>query len=232
MSIQRILTADGSHTLWNQTLNAYYHSVNGALQESQLIYIELGLKEAMERRRTTVARKEEQPPLLIFEMGFGTGLNALLTWLEAEKARMPIHYMVVEPYPLAEEQVAELNYDGLLETNRLLQLHRVPWEKKEVLSPYFTLEKHLSTLQNYTTDLRFDAIYYDAFAPSAQAELWEREIFEQLAGMLAPGGNLTTYCSKSYVQRNLRAAGFMVQKHPGPKWKREVLRAVLTAPVD
>ncbi|AEI48942.1 tRNA (5-methylaminomethyl-2-thiouridine)(34)-methyltransferase MnmD [Runella slithyformis] len=229
MSIQRILTADGSHTLWNEELNAYYHSVNGALQESQLIYIELGLKEAM-ARRTTMASNEEQTPLRIFEMGFGTGLNALLTWLEAEKAQIPIHYTAVEAYPLAEEQAAALNYDGLLATNRLLQLHRAPWETKQVFFPYFTFEKHLSTLQEYTTECQFDAIYYDAFAPSAQAELWEREIFEQLAGMLRPGGNLTTYCSKSYVQRNLKAAGFTVQKHPGPRGKREVLRAVMTEP--
>lgn len=231
MSIQRILTADGSHTLWNEHLNAYYHSVNGALQESQHIYINLGLKEAMARHLTTTPHVEELRPLRIFEMGFGTGLNALLTWLEAENAQIPIQYTAVEAYPLAEEQVAALNYDGLLATNRFLQLHRAPWETKQVLSPYFTLEKHRSPLQRYTTDLRFDAIYYDAFAPSAQAELWEREIFEQLAGMLSRGGNLTTYCSKSYVQRNLRAAGFTVQKHPGPRRKREVLRAVLTAPV-
>jgi tRNA U34 5-methylaminomethyl-2-thiouridine-forming methyltransferase MnmC len=102
MSIQRIVTADGSHTLWNDTLNAYYHSVNGALQESQCIYIELGLKKAMECRRTLMSGGEEQPPLCIFEMGFGTGLNALLTWLEAEKAKIPIYYVAVEAYPLAE----------------------------------------------------------------------------------------------------------------------------------
>ncbi len=227
MSLQRIVTADGSHTLWNDTLNAYYHSVNGALQESQCIYIDLGLKEAIKRRRLSRTDGEEQAPLSIFEMGLGTGLNALLTWLEAEKAQIPIHYVAVEAYPLAEEQVTALNYDGLLETNRLLQIHEAAWEQPLQLSPYFTLEKHLSTLQNFNTALRFNAIYYDAFAPSAQAELWEREIFDQLAGMLAPEGNLTTYCSKSYVQHNLRAAGFTVEKHPGPKWKREVLRAVL-----
>lgn len=229
MSIQRILTADGSHTLWNEALNVYYHSVNGALQESQHIYIDLGLKEALHRRRETMNGLKS--PLSVFEMGFGTGLNALLTWLEAEAARVPIHYTAVEAYPLAEEQVAALNYDGLLETNRLLQLHRAAWGQKELLSPFFTLEKHRSALQHFKTEQRFDAVYYDAFAPAAQAELWETDIFEQLAGMLIPGGNLTTYCSKSYVQRNLRAAGFTVQKHPGPRGKREVLRAVLTAVV-
>jgi tRNA U34 5-methylaminomethyl-2-thiouridine-forming methyltransferase MnmC len=227
MSIQRIVTADGSHTLWNDTLNAYYHSVNGALQESQCIYIELGLKKAMECRRTLMSGGEEQPPLCIFEMGFGTGLNALLTWLEAEKAKIPIYYVAVEAYPLAEEQVTALNYDGLLETNRLLKLHEAAWEKPVQLSPHFTLEKRRIRLQDFETILRFDAIYYDAFAPSAQPELWEREVFEQLASLLKPNGSLTTYCSKSYVQRNLRAAGFTVEKHPGPKWKREVLRAVL-----
>ncbi|MCP1385545.1 tRNA (5-methylaminomethyl-2-thiouridine)(34)-methyltransferase MnmD [Runella salmonicolor] len=223
MSIQRILTSDGSHTLWNETLNAYYHSVNGALQESQSIYIDLGLKEAIRHYRLSPFFA----PLTVFEMGFGTGLNALLTWLEAEKAQVPVRYVTVEAHPLAEELVSGLNYDGLLETHRLLQLHEAVWEQPVQFSPYFTLEKHRTKLQDFETTLQFDAIYYDAFAPSAQPELWEREVFEQLAALLRPNGNLTTYCSKSYVQRNLRAAGFTVEKHPGPKWKREVLRAIL-----
>jgi len=223
MSIQRILTSDGSYTLWNQTLNAYYHSVNGALQESQSIYIDLGLKEAIRHYWLSPILA----PLTVFEMGFGTGLNALLTWLEAEKAQVPVYYVTVEAHPLAEEQVAGLNYDGLLETHRLLQLHDAVWERPVQLSPYFTLEKRQAKLQDFETNLQFDAIYYDAFAPSAQPELWEVEVFEQLASLLKPNGNLTTYCSKSYVQRNLRAAGFTVEKHPGPKWKREVLRAIL-----
>ncbi|WP_428655863.1 tRNA (5-methylaminomethyl-2-thiouridine)(34)-methyltransferase MnmD [Runella sp.] len=226
MSIQRILTSDGSHTLWNETLNVYYHSVNGALQESQLIYIDLGLKEAIERYRS-VAQSKAPASISVFEMGFGTGLNALLTWLEADKARIPVQYVTVEAYPLGEEQVAELNYDNLLETSRLSALHQAAWAIETELSPYFTIEKYRTTLQNFKTELRFDAIYYDAFAPSAQAELWEQEIFGKLANLLKPGGNLTTYCSKSYVQRNLRAAGFTVEKHPGPRGKREVLRAVL-----
>ncbi len=223
MSIERILTSDGSHTLWNQTLNAYYHSVNGALQESQSIYINLGLKEAIRRYRLSPISAS----LAVFEMGFGTGLNALLTWLEADTAQVPVYYVTIEAHPLAEEQVAGLNYDGLLETHRLGQLHSAHWEQPVQLSSYFTLEKRHTKLQDFETALQFDAIYYDAFAPSAQPELWELEVFEQLASLLKPNGNLTTYCSKSYVQRNLRTAGFTVEKHPGPKWKREVLRAIL-----
>ncbi len=229
MNTQLILTSDGSHTLLNETLNVYYHSVHGALQESRHIFIKLGLQEAMDRY---VLKANQNPktlplPVCIFEMGFGTGLNAVLTWLEAEKMKVPIHYVTIEAFPIEDEQVQLLNYNGLLNTNRLLELHYTTWEKTVSLSPYFTFEKHQTSLQEFDILQSFDAIYYDAFAPSAQPELWTQEIFEKLAGWLKPGGNLTTYCSKSYVRRHLQAAGLRVEKHPGPPGKREVLRAFL-----
>lgn len=222
MTTQLVLTRDGSHTLHNEALNVYYHSINGALQESVHIFINLGLKEIIRQRRET----KSEAPIFLFEMGFGTGLNALLTWLEAEKNCIPVHYVTIEAFPIAPEQALLLNYDGLLNTQQLSQLHHSPWGKTTELSPYFWLEKHKATLQKFETSHSFDAIYYDAFAPTAQPELWTEGIFQKLAGLLKVGGNLTTYCSKSYVQNNLKSAGLVIEKHPGPKYKREVIRAV------
>ncbi|MFN8348908.1 MAG: tRNA (5-methylaminomethyl-2-thiouridine)(34)-methyltransferase MnmD [Spirosomataceae bacterium] len=224
MNTRFFITADGSHTLYNEALNAHYHSVHGALQESQHIFIDLGFKEALRRRSDQLPGFAT--PLTVFEMGFGTGLNALLTLHEAEKAKIPVHYAAVEAYPVTEAESWQLNYDSLFQTEGLALLHRAGWGEPVPLSPYFTLEKHPATLQDFTTPLRFDAVYYDAFAPEVQPELWTREIFEKIALWLNPGGNLTTYCSKGYVQRHLKAAGFTVEKHPGPAWKREVLRAI------
>lgn len=222
MTTQLVLTADGSHTLLNETLNVHYHSIHGALQESLHIFINLGFKEILRQRQEV----NSKAPIYVFEMGFGTGLNALLTWLEAEKNSIPVHYVSIEAFPIAPEQALQLNYDGLLSSTQLAHLHHALWEKAVELSPYFTIEKHLTTLQDFEPSHSFDAIYYDAFAPTAQPELWTEDIFQKLAPWLKQNGNLTTYCSKSYIQRNLKAAGLTIEKHPGPKYKREVIRAV------
>lgn len=228
MNTRFFLTADGSHTLFNETLNAYYHSIHGALEESQHIFINLGLREVLSHylSEDTNGNSETKPVVNVFEMGFGTGLNAFLTWREAERVQVPIHYVTVEAYPISEEKGEELNYNELFQTDQLTLLHRAPWGEPIRLSPYFTIDKQFSTLQNFDTPTRFDAVYYDAFAPTAQPELWTAEIFEKLARWLKTGGNLTTYCSKGDVKRNLKSAGFTVQKHPGPGYKREVLRAI------
>lgn len=228
MNTRFFLTADGSHTLFNENLNAYYHSIHGAVEESQHIFINLGLKEVLNRYLSENINEnpDVKPIVTIFEMGFGTGLNALLTWHEAENRQVPIHYVTVEAYPITEEKGQQLNYNQLFQTHRLTILHQASWGEAIPLSPYFTMEKQLTTLQNFDTETRFDAIYFDAFAPAAQPELWTEEIFKKLAPWLKTGGNLTTYCSKGYVKRNLKAAGFTVQKHPGPGYKREVLRAL------
>ena len=216
--IRLMVTADGSHTAINQALDKTYHSIHGAYQESQRVYIELGLLAAFEKFPTS--------ELHIFEMGFGTGLNALLTVREATLHKRPIVYTAVDAYPMLEEDARQLNFDELLETNYLAQLHESPWNELIEINPYFTLTKIDSRLQDFQTTDRFHLIYYDAFAPTAQPELWEPEIFAQMAHLLLSGGMLTTYCSRSYVQRNLRAAGLTVEKHNGPMHKRDILRAV------
>ncbi|MBC3790791.1 tRNA (5-methylaminomethyl-2-thiouridine)(34)-methyltransferase MnmD [Spirosoma utsteinense] len=217
-TVRVIPTADGSHTVFNEILGKPYHSVHGAIQESQRVYIEVGLQAALE--------KFPHEELQIFEMGFGTGLNALLTVREAELHQRRVNYVAIDTYPLPLAESRQLNYDALLHTSYLPALHESPWHEPLVISPYFTLTKLEGILQDLKTEKRFHLIYYDAFAPSAQPELWEPNIFQQLATLLLPGGMMTTYCSKSYVQRNMRAAGLTVEKHPGPYGKRDILRAV------
>ncbi len=214
-------TKDGSHTAVSQTFGVPYHSVYGALQEAQRVYVELGLL-------TALARFSGEP-LRVFEMGFGTGLNALLTAREAERRERPVDYTAVEAYPMALADARPLNYDSLLGTSYLQTLHESPWNEPVAVHSFFTLTKREAELRDLPPDDQFHLIYYDAFAPSAQPELWEPDVFAQLAEFLLPGGLLTTYCSKSYIQRHMRAAGLTVEKHAGPLYKREVLRAVKTA---
>jgi tRNA U34 5-methylaminomethyl-2-thiouridine-forming methyltransferase MnmC len=216
--VRLMVTADGSHTAINQALDKTYHSVHGAFQESQRVYIELGLWAAFE--------KFPDKELRIFEMGFGTGLNALLTAREAEAHQRRIIYTTIEAYPMALADTRQLNYDQLLGTSYLTTLHESPWNKTVEVTPYFAITKIEGKLQELNLTDPFHLIYYDAFAPTAQPELWNETIFQKMAALLIPGGILTTYCSKSYVQRNLRAAGLTVEKHPGPPHKRDILRAV------
>lgn len=217
-TVRVIPTADGSHTVLNETLGKPYHSVHGAIQESQRVYIELGLLAAF----ATFPHEEVR----IFEMGFGTGLNALLTAREAELHERRVHYVAIEAYPLPLTDAHQLNYDMLLGTNWLADIHESSWGKTATINPYFTLTKFAGFLEELQLKDQYHLIYYDAFAPSAQPELWEPGIFRQLANLLLPGGILTTYCAKSYVQRNMRSAGLTVEKHPGPLHKRDILRAV------
>ncbi|GAB3892098.1 tRNA (5-methylaminomethyl-2-thiouridine)(34)-methyltransferase MnmC2 [Spirosoma agri] len=215
--VQLLITADGSHTAVNQVLNKTYHSIHGAYQESQRVYIELGLFSAFDAF--------PDGPIHVFEMGFGTGLNALLTAREAERQQRQIFYTTIDAYPMPPEATSQLNYDQFFGTSYLTALHESRWNEPVEVNPYFRLTKIESELQALQIDERFQLIYYDAFAPTAQPELWETEIFQQLADLLLPGGLLTTYCSRSYVQRNMRAAGFTVTKHSGPLHKRDILKA-------
>ncbi len=211
-----VLTADGSSSVYNSEFDQHYHSIFGALQESQRVFIQLGLEAALERFTE----------ISVFEMGFGTGLNALLTMLEAVKSERAVKYTAVEAFPIPLEEACQLNFDELLASHYLNALHEAPWNRPLAITPFFQLLKCEGRFQDFRTEERFNLVYYDAFAPEAQPELWTPEIFEHLATLMHPGGLLTTYCSKGYVKRNLQAAGFLVEKHPGPARKREVLRAV------
>src|SRR4030095_5926809 len=219
MQRKLILTSDGSHTILLPELNVTYHSIHGALQESKHVFIEAGLKSLNPARKTIVN---------IFEMGFGTGLNTLLTMIEAENLTRAIHYEAIEQFPLRNTEIGSLNYCKQLDREDLQpafeQLHHCECEKQIELTSRFTFKKIQANLLNFGTPETFELIYFDAFAPNVQPELWTKEIFDKMFEMLEPGGILVTYCSKSDVRRAMQAAGFTVEKLPGPKGKREIIR--------
>ncbi len=214
-------TADGSHTLFVPTLNEHYHSTNGALQESELVFIHNGL------HHLAVCLKE----INVLEVGFGTGLNALLTVLEAKKQRRKINYVAIEPEPVDAEVIEKLNYSSLIGSTEAIgyfeKLHESSWGYPAFLSDYFILSKIQAKLEDITLrDEQFHLIYFDAFGPDVQPELWTEAIFAQLYKCMKPGGILVTYSCKGTVKRALKAAGFSIEKLPGPVGKREVLRAM------
>ena len=210
-------TADGSYTLYVPELDEHYHSVKGALTESQHIFIDMGLK------HSTV------PSPHILEIGLGTGLNCFLTLLTAEETERHIHYTGIERYPLDMETISKLDYPSLIHKGHetdYFAIHQTPWEKDVELSPWFTLHKLEGDFTCYTFDKGYDIIYFDAFAPEKQPEMWEQSLFDKLYHILNEGGILTTYCAKGVVRRMLQTAGFKVERLPGPPGgKREILRA-------
>lgn len=215
MELER--TADGSYTLYVPELDEHYHSVKGALTESQHIFIEMGLKHS------------PAPEPRILEIGLGTGLNAFLTLLAAEEMQRKVHYTGIERYPLAEETLRQLDYPGIVGKKHeedYYAIHQAPWEKETNLSPWFTLHKIEGDFTRHTFQKGYDIIYFDAFAPEKQPEMWEQALFNTLYNVLNEGGILTTYCAKGVVRRMLQTAGFTVERLPGPPGgKREILRA-------
>ena len=240
--MERIIerTDDGSATLFVPELNEHYHSTKGARTESQHIFIDMGLK----------ASPAATPRVL--EIGFGTGLNAWLTLEEAERSRRNIHYTGLELYPLDWQTVEQLGYissDEQLTIHRkqttineqftpneeeqqsaielFKQLHTSPWEKDVQLTPHFTLRKIETDVNKLRVENSpFNLVYFDAFAPEKQPEMWSQELFNRLYVLLDRDGILTTYCAKGVVRRMLQTAGFTVERLPGPPGgKREILRA-------
>jgi len=212
-----ITTGDGSHSVSIPDMHVTYHSVHGAIQESMHVFIEAGLKNLPAQAR-----------LNIFEVGFGTGLNALLTIIAAEKLNTEIYYETVEQFPLDGSETRLLNYCKQLDRGDLESvfelLHDCEWEKKINVIENFSFKRSKTNLLNFETSQTFELIYYDAFAPNVQPELWTKEVFEKMIAMLRPGGILVTYCSKGDVRRAMQAAAFVVEKLPGPKGKREMIR--------
>lgn len=217
MPLKLIVTKDGSHTL-EAAAGVTYHSTFGALQESTHIFIDAGLRAL-----------GDLSPVRIFELGLGTGLNALLSLLEAADTGRPVIYETVETTPLPLSIIKELNYCrqlGRLEYEPVFeQLHTSSWETPHALHPAFTFFKTRRPAQGYLLRQPADLVYYDAFDPVTQPELWTPEIFKGLYAALAPGALLVTYSCKGAVQRALIAVGFRLEKLPGPPGKREMLRA-------
>lgn len=212
-----IITEDGSHSLFSAQFNQQYHSLHGALNESEHIYIHLGLRPVLENA---------PGPVSVFEMGFGTGLNAFLAWKLADQLQKQVFYTSVEAYPVSELEASQLNYEEATGENGFMRLHSAPWGKQTAISPFFTLLKEKTTLQHFAADRFFDVVFYDAFDPQAQPELWTSEIFGKIAAQTRPGGVLVTYSSKGIVKRALAGAGFAVERHKGPGRKAHVLKAI------
>lgn len=209
-------TADGSDTLYSASLGESYHSLNGAITESRHVFLEAGLH-ALNR---TICR--------VLEVGFGTGLNALLTWQAAVAEELTITYHSIEAYPLEPDLGATLVFPLAapdLPADALTRLHAAPWDTPVILDSSFTLFKEQKDVVATIFTERFDLVYYDAFAPDVQPELWEEALFERLYKALYPGGILVTYCAKGEVRRRLQRVGFITERLPGPPGKREMLRA-------
>lgn len=217
-TMQLITTSDGSHTLFVPAINEHYHSTFGALTESQHIFIQAGF-EALIGRSSTV----------VFEVGFGTGLNALLTCLSSVEKGMQTIYYAIESEPLDQEWTGRLNYGNLLSgkpkpSELFNSIHSAPWDETFRIHTHFSLHKIHASMIGYHPDFNYDLIYYDAFAPEKQSVMWSTEIFRTLYEKLNPGGILVTYCVKGEVKSMLRQAGFDIEKLPGPPGKREMLR--------
>lgn len=219
---RRILaTADGSHTLELVGLDEHYHSTFGAVQESRHVFINNGL----------LSLSGNLPMISILEIGFGTGLNALLTFIESQKSRRQVFYHALEPFPLEPEEYKVLNYPALLDQTGLqeifLKFHESEWDRDLELAPGFIFRKERKTLQEMVLKPGFfDLVYYDAFGPDTQPELWQQPLFGKVSQAMKPEALLTTYCAKGSVRRAMRACGLSVEKLPGPPGKREMTRAV------
>lgn len=208
-------TADGSHTLFIPSMNEHYHSVNGAIQESHHVFIEAGYKQVKKRN------------ILLFEVGFGTGLNALLTLREAEKEGKQVLYHTIELYPLEKTLTDSLNYSKYIwpEHPEFFEaLHNAPWNIPVEITPCFTIHKIQGDIHQYNLPSGIDLIYFDAFAPGKQPEIWSAQIFGKLYDHASAGAHFITYCAKGEVRRQLQASGFTMERLPGPPGKRHILR--------
>jgi len=211
-------TGDNSPTLFSEKFGVHYHSVHGAMTETEIVFIETGLRKVA----------ENSSDINILEVGFGSGLNCFATLKEMELSGYCVFYTALEKYPV-DFQTAK-NFGIRLDLNHEDQflfekMHEAEWEKKFNIFDRFALTKMQLDFMNFQANEDFDLIYFDAFAPETQPELWTVEMFELMAKALKIGGVLTTYCAKGYVKRNLKAAGFSIEALPGPPGKREITRA-------
>lgn len=217
MKIEIIKTNDGSNSLYVPELNEHYHSIYGALQESIHVYINNGFNFS------------NVNPISILEIGFGTGLNAFLTYLESKKTSRIVNYTAIELYPIRDNVVRQLNYPEFInndEKDFFYDIHHAKWDCNTKINNDFAINKINQDIVLYQPVECFDLIYFDAFAPEKQPELWTVEIFDKLYKHLNNNGILITYSAKGIVKRALREVGFKVKRLPGPPGKWEMLRAI------
>ena len=212
-------TADGSSTLYNQILDEHYHSIHGALNESIHVFIRMGFLNFVDSFKSA-------KDVNILEIGFGTGLNCILTFIENIKLNISLNYIALEPFPLEMEIIDNLDFN--LNSNQLDAfkfIHQSSWSKPIEINQQFSLEKSRLELNDFNTNKFYDIIYFDAFAPSKQPELWKVDVFSKLFNLTSRNGVLVTYCAKGQVRRDLEKVGYFVERLEGPPGKREMLRA-------
>ena len=213
-----ILTKDGSSTIFLPEIKETYHSKFGAIEEANHVFIKNGFN---------VFRKSS---LKIFEMGFGTGLNCLLTAIKSFEAKVNVEYSTIEPYPITRKVLNDLNYTSIIGDKYFdlyNEIHNVNWESRYIISQNFSLKKNQSTIQDYSFKKKyFDIIFYDAFGPRVQPELWSVDVLQKNYFGLRKGGILVTYCAQGQFKRNLKKIGFKVLSKPGPVGKREMTIAM------
>jgi tRNA U34 5-methylaminomethyl-2-thiouridine-forming methyltransferase MnmC len=219
MDTELIITSDGSHSLHVPDLNENYHSTHGALQESLHVFIRHGYD--YQRTLSTIS---------VLEIGLGTGLNALLTVKAAEEVGKSTFYTAVEAYPLPDNVTRQLNYPVMLDHPQagawFARIHSATWGIEELITDKFKLMKVGGRLQTVVLPGNFfDVVYFDAFAPQKQPEMWSRDLFMKVYDTMKEQGCLVTYCARGQVKRDLRAVGFLVESLPGPPGKREMIRA-------
>jgi tRNA U34 5-methylaminomethyl-2-thiouridine-forming methyltransferase MnmC len=212
-----IQTLDGSTTIHLQEWNESYHSKHGAIQEAQHVFIKNGLS------------LFQNNSVSILEIGFGTGLNAFITFLEAPKMNQSIDYVGVEAYPVAPEELVLMNYVAELNADDkkdvFQKMHEISWGEKHVLNADFSLTKRKQFFEEIDDSEKFDLIYFDAFGYRVQPELWSTAIFQRMYNALKPNGVLVTYAARGVVKRSMIEVGFTVEKLAGPPGKREMFRA-------
>lgn len=216
-----ITTSDGSKTIQIEEWNEQYHSIHGAIQEANHVFLKHGLLFFSQ-----VSEKNQSVNIL--EIGFGTGLNAFLTLIEAENLKLNINYTGVEAYPVQLEEIQHLNYVELISKthkDEFHKLHETPWEQSQPITTRFQLKKQEIFFKDITAKNEFDLIYFDAFGARVQPELWTEDIFQIMFNALKVNGVLVTYAAKGSVRRALQTVGFTVEKLQGPPGKREMLRA-------
>ena len=218
MKREVIETGDGSKTIRIIDLDENYHSTHGALQEAEHVFIKNGLLEFINKSQIS-----------IFEMGFGTGLNAFLSAIKSIEFKLKVEYIGVEAFPVSIDELNQLEYCNLIGEGYVdlyNKLHESSWDEMNFITDDFSLRKIKNQLQliNFEND-SFDIVYYDAFGPRAQEEMWSIDLFQKMYDSIKDGGFLVTYCAKGQVKRNMKAVGFEVEPLPGPPGKREMTRA-------
>ncbi|MGB2116425.1 MAG: tRNA (5-methylaminomethyl-2-thiouridine)(34)-methyltransferase MnmD [Flavobacteriaceae bacterium] len=215
-----ITTADGSKTIHLESWNEQYHSKHGAFQEANHVYINKGF---LHRVNTFQGNTIE-----VLEIGFGTALNAMLTFTESIKQSLKINYTAYEAYPVQELELEALDYESKFSSNYVAffkKMHTVSWNEFFEIAPHFFLNKQLKKFDQLEAANTYDLIFYDAFGPRVQPELWTEKLFQKMFNSLKNNGILVTYCAKGSVRRTMQAVGFNTERLPGPPGKREMLRA-------